>query len=40
MNPMTWLSAACAVLAVCALVILIERGIDAIFDNGEIDDIN
>jgi hypothetical protein len=39
MNPVTWLLSACAVLGVCALVILLERGIDAIFDNGEIDDI-
>lgn len=34
-NVMTWALAAAATLAACALVILIERGIDAIFDNGE-----
>lgn len=39
MNAVTWLLAAAATLGACALVILIEYGIDAIFDNGEIDDL-
>jgi hypothetical protein len=40
MSPITWLMSAFAVLALAALAILLEYGIDAIFDNGEIDDLD
>lgn len=40
MNPVTWLLSTCAFLALAALAILLEYGIDAIFNNGEIDDLD
>jgi hypothetical protein len=38
MNILTWILAAGAVLGACALVILIERGIDAMFEHGDEND--
>ena len=40
MNPVTWLLSAGAVLGLAALAILLERGIDAMFEHGDFDDIN
>jgi hypothetical protein len=40
MNPVTWLLSAGACLGLAALAILLEYGIDAVFNNGEIDDLD
>jgi hypothetical protein len=40
MNIVTWMLSTCAVLGLAALAILLEYGIDAIFYNGDFDDLD